>query len=187
MIIHPLGVQIYESRISDQFYDYLVQEINKVDLNNKRHQNGNLIFGGDYTLLNQSNKENFESVIVKHCAEYTGLTGFVLTDMWVNMMAHDEFFPLHAHAGKVSFVIYIHVPELMSQEIHDKYIGVPYAEGSIQFQYGHKTQLYNTSLNINPTEKMILMFPAELQHYVYPFRNRNDKRISISGNLERVK
>jgi hypothetical protein len=187
MIIHPLGVQIYESRISDQFYDYLVQEINKIDLKNKRYQNGNFVSGGDYTLLDQSNKENFESVIVKHCAEYTSSTGFVLTDMWVNMMAHDEFFPLHTHNGTVSFVIYIKIPELMPQENNDKPIGVAYAEGSIQFQYGHKTQLYNPSLNINPTEKMILMFPSEVQHYVYPFRNRNDKRISISGNLERVK
>ena len=187
MIIHPLGIQIYESRISDQFYDYLTQEINKVDLKNKRYQNGNFVSGGDYTLLTPSNKQNFESVIVKHCTEYTSLTGFALTDIWVNMMAHDEFFPLHTHAGTVSFVIYIKVPELMPTEIPDKYIGVPYAEGSIQFQYGHKTELYSPSLNFNPIEKMILMFPSELQHYVYPFRNRNEKRISISGNLARLK
>lgn len=187
MNMYPLGVQVYESRISDQFYDYLVQEINKVDLNNKRYQNGNFVSGGDYTLLNPSNKENLQSVILKHCAEYTSMSGFVLTDLWVNMQAHDEFFPLHTHVGVVSFVIYINIPELMPQEIHDKHIGVPYAEGSIQFQYGHKTELYSPSLNINPTKKMILMFPSELQHYVYPFRNRNEKRISISGNLARMK
>jgi hypothetical protein len=31
------------------------------------------------------------------------------------------------------------------------------------------------------------MFPSQVPHYVYPFKNPSAPRVSISGNLKRIK
>lgn len=179
-----LGIQVYQSTISDDFYNYLLGQIDTIDLNNKRIQNENFVGGGDYTLINQSNSRQFESFVFEHSKQYTTMMGLYLKDLWVNVQAHDDFFPLHQHDGVVSFVIYVKVPEYLNNyPSNGQYNNVSYAEGSIQFQYGNTTRLYSPALNIKPVERMILMFPSEVQHYVYPFRNREAKRISVSGNL----
>ena len=46
---------------------------------------------------------------------------------------------------------------------------------------GHETgSIYEMSSKV---EGMMLFFPSELNHAVYPFYNCDEERISISGNL----
>ena len=59
-----------------------------------------------------------------------------------------------------------------------------YVEGCIQFNFGYETSLSLAHIPIKPEEKMILIFPSEVYHYVYPFRDRESERVSISGNLK---
>jgi hypothetical protein len=45
-------------------------------------------------------------------------------------------------------------------------------------------KLQNTRLPVDKTwEGKIAVFPAELNHQVYPFYNTDELRISISGNV----
>ena len=82
------------------------------------------------------------------------------------------------------------VPEYLKKEyehLQNRNNGLSYSEGCIEFFYGIKNELYPCSKKIIPQEGQILMFPSQVPHYVYPFKNPSAPRVSISGNLKRIK
>ena len=182
--MESIGVNIYKSKIDDNFYDFLMTEYGKVETYERLYQNENFWSGSDYNFINDSTRGVVESNVMKHAKEYTKRSNFNLRSQWINIQAHDGYFPAHDHVGNVSYVIYLKVPEYLKNYVGKRPNDIFYAEGAIQFNYGHKNSLFPNSLVVHPEEKMILMFPSELQHYVYPFRDRESLRVSISGNLD---
>jgi len=88
---------------------------------------------------------------------------------WVNFQKKNEYLPLHEHGGVLSYNIWMQIPT-----------------DSI-FEYN-----YNSIIGKNLTHRIILtkkdegrvvLFPAQLQHVVYPFYNTNKTRMSIAGNI----
>ena len=184
----PLGIEIYSEIISDDFYNFLLKQYEKV-LENKqyRYQNHNFFNGGDFNFLDNSHKKYYEENLLYHVNQYVGNTNYLITDQWINLQAHDDFVSLHEHSGSISYVIYLKIPSYLREQysaLKDyNHKGLPYSEGCIEFHYGIKTSLFSPSTRIAPIEKQILMFPSELLHYVYPFKNPSETRVSISGNL----
>ena len=126
------------------------------------------------------------------CGEETQLlTQIPLLEMksaWVNYMRAGDFNPPHNHSDTLSFVLYLKVPDEVKKEneefkrISQKSIG----PGGVEFRIGvgHQRHLV-PSLDSNeffPKEGDLFIFPAHLEHWVYPFRAKGT-RISISGNL----
>ena len=119
-----------------------------------------------------------------------GKIQFELERIWVNIQRKGEFLPIHTHTGIYSFVIWTDVPF----NIEDEYASTPNPTtdkgraGYFQFLYTDALGKI-TTLNL-PVDKRwegrICLFPAELNHQVYPFYSSNDVRVSISGNV-RVK
>lgn len=88
---------------------------------------------------------------------------------WVNFQKKNEYLPLHEHGGVLSYNIWMQIPV-----------------NSI-FEYN-----YNSIIGKNLTHRLtltkkdegrIVLFPAQLQHIVYPFYNTNKTRMSIAGNV----
>lgn len=107
-----------------------------------------------------------------------------LSDLWINFMQKGDFNPPHIHSRNLSFVIYLQVPEKLKQE-HKNYKGTDTAgPGGIKFINALNNDKLNiTEVPIFPKENECYIFPASLNHTVFPFKS-DCERISVSGNIE---
>lgn len=126
-------------------------------------------------------------VQVGHISENYALSKLYLNNAWVNFQKKYEFNPSHTHTGVISFVIWLKVPYTIKQEMTNKsvaYSNSPVA-GCFQFMYCDALGNINghTISCEKETEGTILIFPAKMQHCVYPFFTSDEYRISISGNF----
>jgi uncharacterized protein (TIGR02466 family) len=106
---------------------------------------------------------------------------YVLSALWINYQKQNEFNPPHDHDGKLSFVIYLKIPEELKKE-NAEYKGKSCGPGGIQFLYGKGTRDCVTYMSYFPEELDMFIFPAWLKHWVSPFKS-DCTRISVSGNV----
>ena len=104
--------------------------------------------------------------------------------MWVNYQKKTEFNPIHYHDGIFSFVMWIDIPFSYEEERE-----LPQAKKSNKAQCGtfqfHYINMLGGITN-HPIEAKagdFVLFPAGLNHSVYPFYTSDGYRISVSGNL----
>ena len=114
-------------------------------------------------------------------------TPYKLSTFWVNFQRQHEFNPVHHHTGLWSFNIFMKIPYDWREQYelpHIKASNSP-AAGNFEFLYTDilgdiKGYVYR----LDPTcEGLMLFFPAEMRHLVYPFYNCEEERITISGNI----
>ena len=94
---------------------------------------------------------------------------FKLNDVWVNFQKQGEFNAAHTHTGIYSFVIWLKCP----------------STSTFQFSYptaigGLNHLAYNTDSSY---ENMMILFPSQFLHQVYPFYDSEEERVSIAGNI----
>ena len=109
---------------------------------------------------------------------------YIVSDLWCNFQRTNEFNPPHNHGGTLSFVIYLKVPNEIKEECleHQK-IKSSAGPGSISFMCGDtNTKLSVTQNSFFPEIGDCFIFPAFLEHWVYPFRS-DATRVSVSGNI----
>jgi hypothetical protein len=116
-----------------------------------------------------------------------GLTNLKLASMWVNFQQKYEYNPMHFHDGVYSFVIWLTIPYRKEIELeHSPGINsVMNRAGMFEFVYTNSMGF--TCSNLMPVDSTwdgtICVFPAKLNHVVYPFFSSNGYRVTISGNL----
>jgi hypothetical protein len=103
---------------------------------------------------------------------------------WVNIQQKGEYVPNHDHKGLYSYVAFIQIP----YDIKKEFIGNPnqskYASCFEIIYNSVVGSMKNYRIRISKEEEgVILMFPSNLYHCVYPFTTSNKPRISIAGNL----
>ena len=105
-----------------------------------------------------------------------------LNKLWINFMQKNEFNPPHIHSNDFSFVVYLQIPKGMYDT---PWKGTSTGPGSIFFIYGNPSADNFTNItgyDFQPEEGDMFIFPADLQHYVNPFKS-DGTRVSVSGNL----
>ena len=193
------GPKIYAGKLTDETYDKLIEMSEKVrgnvDYDFRNKLAGNL--SEEYNLF-QYNDDKYKSVFEEirvHCALYDtcakeglaeayehSLRIMKLESIWVNFQKPFEWNPEHNHSGDISFVIYLKTPNDMNAEReHETQKGNSPTAGSISFGYGEDSIYNSTSLNIEPKERDIIVFPHWLRHQVYPFTT-DVERWSVAGN-----
>ena len=110
-----------------------------------------------------------------------------LQSLWVNFQRKHEFNPVHVHEGLFSFVFWHKIPYKMSDEIA-RYPNMKPDQvkaGHFAFlQTNEMGRIQSIDLAVdNSWEGKIALFPADLNHVVYPFFTSDDVRITISGNV----
>jgi len=128
-----------------------------------------------------------ENSIVNNFRRNNTYSELYLKKLWVNYQYKNEFNPLHTHGGVLSFVIWIKIPT-NAEEQHN----LPIAKNSncpsasdFQFVYTDilgNIQRYPIQLSTQDNGLMMI-FPANLNHQVYPFYDCDENRVSISGNI----
>ena len=106
---------------------------------------------------------------------------YVLSALWANFQRQYEFNPPHDHDGKLSFVIYLSIPDKLKKE-NKAYKGKSCGPGGIQFMYGDGIRDCITYVSHFPEEGDMFIFPAWLKHWVMPFHS-DCVRVSVSGNV----
>ena len=110
-----------------------------------------------------------------------------LFNLWVNFQKKHEFNPMHVHDGLYSFVIWHKVPYDIKNEkarlpnIRDE----DFRAGMFAFFYSEPGgKIYQEAIPVDKNwQGKIALFPATLDHCVYPFYTSDDYRVSISGNI----
>ena len=130
-------------------------------------------------------EKDFKGLPVKNLP-ITGKHPMFLSSMWVNYQKQTEFNPRHDHTGIYSFVVWMKIPTYFKDQRK-----LEFAESNTDaisnfcFDYknilGHDVGgIYEMSPEM---EGIMLFFPSQLNHSVYPFYNCDEERISISGNI----
>lgn len=109
-----------------------------------------------------------------------------LKSAWVNFQKKYEFNPVHRHSGVYSFILWIEIPYYLDKEINN-----PSCIHSNTICAGQTEFLYTNTLGQIKTERIpvdkkyenvLVIFPAQMMHCVYPFYTSDGYRISVSGN-----
>jgi len=112
---------------------------------------------------------------------------WTLEAFWVNFQKQHEYNPLHNHQGLYSFVIFMKIPYDWREQ-HElpfvKHSNTKVA-GNFEFVYTNILgKICGSTYKLDPSsEGLMLFFPAEIHHMVYPFYNSEEERITISGNI----
>jgi len=111
------------------------------------------------------------------------ISKFHLLESWVVRQFKNEFNPVHWHTGHVSGAGFLKLPESFGETIQNKN-NIPYVGGSLELIHGSKMFLSNSKFRIKPEVGDFYFFPNYLMHVVYPFRNTDEERRSISFNAK---
>ena len=126
--------------------------------------------------------------------EYTSSTDMLTIDVpycvdtfWVNFQKETEFNPTHNHTGIYSFVVWVKIPTDWREQHALPISANSNSASASDFKFYYNTLLGGISgfryLLDKNSEGMMLFFPSQLNHIVYPFYNCDEERISISGNI----
>ncbi len=178
----------------------IMQEIKKIqnDNNVAIKYNDSLVGNIDKEFLLAECKNHIEKILLPLIYIYDENTHYlktidanlnnhpiILDSAWVNFQEKYEFNPLHKHDGVLSFVLWIKIPYTKEKELEKgpgKNISKKFS-GDFCFSY---TSILGNIIHqpIKLEENKLLLFPAKLNHIVYPFFSTNQTRISVSGNIK---
>ena len=184
------GPCVIKLKIKDNFKKLLLDEAKK---NKKSYENK--LAGQLYKEMGYEQKS--KDIIAPELAKYLGVYDqmfqkyqnkkydkrpkYAISALWINYQRQYDFNPPHDHDGRLSFVIYLSMPEKLIEE-HKAYTGKSCGPGGIQFLYGEGSRDAITYMSEMPQNGDMFIFPAWLKHWVSPFKS-NVTRISVSGNI----
>ena len=145
-----------------------------------------LCYEYDSIFLNKiRNKYNHSTEFVKELSEDDYEFKYILRSAWINYSKKHDFNPIHMHTGHYSFVLWVKIPYKLEDE--DKMYPCSNGNKSGRFYFVHSEANMPitsvTSTLVDAVEWDLILFPASLNHTVYPFFSTDEERISISGNL----
>ena len=112
-----------------------------------------------------------------------------ITDAWVVSQKENDYIPVHTHHNqkefcKISGVLYLKVPEQIKSNNNDIAIKGG-KDGQLVFTGMGGADLFSTTIqfNIPPEAGWLYLFPSTLNHQVYPFKGKGERR-GISFNID---
>ena len=106
---------------------------------------------------------------------------FEILNSWVVRQFSNEYNPTHWHSGHISGAGFLKVPSSFGKHTQNKK-GIRYKGGNLQLIHGSRMFLCKSTLNIVPAVGDFYFFPNYLMHTVFPFKDTNEERRSISFN-----
>ena len=195
-IVKPFGPSVVKVKIPNEIVDKLniyIDEILKNEQKTTELDHGkNLV--GDVTqefklerkIMEESGWGNF---LASSCGKWIEfefkkkLTKFVIKDSWVVRQFKNEYNPTHWHDGHISGAGFLKVPKNLGKHTQGEKKGNrQYKGGNLQLIHGNKLFACDSTLSIEPQVGDFYLFPHYLMHTVFPFKNNDEERRSISFN-----
>ena len=192
-VIRPFGPTIAKVTIPKEIVDELNKYIDNIINNSQKSKEldyGKMLAGNvkqefllekEFAVL--SGWENFLKINAEQWINKSvnkKINEFKIIDTWIVRQFENEYNPLHAHGGHISGVGYLKLPDEFGKTVQD--VKTENVNGNLQLVHGSKMFLSPISLNIKPKVGEFYFFPNYLMHTVYPFKNKNSERRSISFN-----
>lgn len=142
-------------------------------------------------------KESFKlsPVISQNRGDHGGFVNsdkIIYADCWVNRYFSGHYTPIHTHGADISGVIFLKIPQKELQQEATKNIesqGLSHNNdydvrdsGRLNFVYGSNQSYCENIWKPDQIEGNILIFPAWLNHLVYPQKTNKERR-TLSFNL----
>ncbi len=193
-IIRTFGPSIFKIKIPKNIVDNLNEYIDKLlqdQDSQKKYDHGNRLVG-DVTqelilndeIIKNSGWLNFLSTCTRKWIEIeTGkkITKFHLIKSWIVRQFENEYNPTHWHGGHISGAGFLKVPKNFG-EYKQKKINKSNPGGHLQLIHGSRMFLCNSTLTLKPEIGDFYFFPNYLMHTVFPFKNSDEERRSLSFN-----
>ena len=109
------------------------------------------------------------------------ITKFSIINSWVVRQFKNEYNPTHWHAGHISGAGFLKVPTSFGRHKQNKQTK-QYKGGNLQLIHGSKMFLSQSTFTIKPEVGDFYFFPNYMMHTVFPFKDSNEERRSISFN-----
>ena len=109
------------------------------------------------------------------------ITKFNLLDTWVVRQFKNEYNPIHWHSGHISGAGFLKLPKSFG-DFKQKKQNKKYCGGHLELIHGSRMFLSSSKFEIAPRVGEFYFFPNYLMHTVYPFKDTDEERRSISFN-----
>lgn len=142
-------------------------------------------------------KETYKlsQVIAQNCGEHGGFVNsdkIIYADCWVNRYFSGDYTPIHTHGADLSGIIFLKIPQkeleleaeenFESQGLHSQKTYDVRDSGRVHFVYGSNQTYCENMWKPDQIEGNILIFPAWLNHLVYPQKTNKERR-TLSFNM----
>ena len=109
------------------------------------------------------------------------ITKFQIANSWVVRQFKNEYNPTHWHGGHISGAGFLKLPKSFGKHVQEKQ-SKEYRGGNLQLIHGARMFSCHSTMNITPEVGDFYFFPNYLMHNVFPFRDTDEERRSISFN-----
>ena len=106
---------------------------------------------------------------------------FEIKNSWIVRQFQNEYNPTHWHGGHISGAGFLKVPTNMGKH-SQKGKELAYRGGNLQLIHGSRMFLCHSTLDLVRSVGDFYFFPNYLMHTVFPFKDTNEERRSISFN-----
>ena len=203
-IVRPMGPAIGYFKMPVEMVEFLNNSMSSMIKNGKAQDASDALVGKvkEELLFDDAILEYMGANLSKFFSEYSAFTedeenfgekpkilanSVLIKRGWFVRQFENEYNPLHFHIGSdFSCVGYLSLPKKIEEEWNTDDIDHYPANGHINFTYGQSSKGINQSIMVRPKIGDFYIFPAPLQHAVYPFKTKGERR-SFSMNLSFIK
>jgi len=108
------------------------------------------------------------------------ISKFQIINSWIVRQFKNEYNPTHWHSGHISGAGFLKIPSSFGK--HKQIKNKEYRGGNLQLIHGAKMFLCHSTINIVPKVGDFYFFPNYMMHTVFPFKDTDEERRSISFN-----
>jgi len=191
-IHNPFGPSIAKVKIPDKIIKSLNDHVDKIRNNEKLSEK----FDAGKTLIGNVKQEIFlskeiieESGWLSFLANSTrawikfclgkNITKFNINSSWVVSQFSNEYNPVHWHNGHISGAGFLKLPPTFGKTFQKEKKNL---NGKLVLIHGSRSFMSDSKYEIIPEVGDFYIFPHYLMHAVYPFKDTNEERRSISFN-----
>jgi len=191
-IITPFGPSIAKVKIPEKIIKSLNDHVDKIRNNEKLSKKFD---AGKSLVGNVSQEINISPEIIKESGwlSFLGnatrtwvknsvnkeITKFNVNSSWVVSQYADEYNPVHWHSGHISGAGFLKVPSTFGETFQKDKRNL---NGQLTLIHGQRAFMSDAQFKIEPVVGDFYIFPHYLMHTVYPFKDTDEERRSISFN-----
>jgi hypothetical protein len=193
-IIKKFGPSILQVKIPENIIKILNDHIDNIITDKEKIKK---LDAGENLVGDVTQEFKLESEFIKKSGWYTFLgscvnkwiefetkkkiTKFKIINSWVVRQFQNEYNPTHWHGGHISGAGFLKVPSTFGKHSQKKE-DIIYRGGNLQLIHGSRMFLCHSTLDLKPEVGDFYFFPNYLMHTVFPFKDTNEERRSISFN-----
>ena len=195
-ISKPFGPSVFKVKIPLKIINQINVHIDNIIANKKKQKdfdNGEKLVGDvsqefrlDEDIMKKTEWANFLKFCINNWIKITlnkEIKKFEILNSWVVRQFKNEYNPTHWHSGHISGAGFLKVPSSFGKHKQNKQTK-EYRGGNLQLIHGSKMFLCESTLNIIPKVGDFYFFPNYLMHTVFPFKESDEERRSISFNAK---